>query len=150
MTFLGNAQTFNATEQQQKITVFLNTGTVVGNLGIFDKFTGGDAKAPVTKHRAGGMGGEISYLALPEFGEVTVSRVNDEGRDTALIAYLRTVVGAIYGTVTTQPLDAAGAAIQTPTTYYGRLSSVMPGAADSTSAAPRMFEMTFAIESEGN
>jgi hypothetical protein len=144
---IGGNQTYNAGAEQ-----FLPTVQVTGlpNLGNFDKFTGGDAKAPVVFHRPGGMGPQITYLALPEFGTCTVTRVYDEGRDNALIAKLRTLVGSTYATVTVQPLDGNAAPYGTPTQYYGRISSVNTTDADSTSAQPRMWDLEISVESIAN
>jgi hypothetical protein len=147
MSNTNNAQTYNSTEQQFLPTVSIDG---LGNLGNYDKFSGGDAKASVTKHRPGGMGPQVSYLSLPEYSTITVSRVYDEGRDHALIGTLRTLVGAVYGTVSVQPLDQNAAPFGTPTTYRGRLSSVNAGNADSTSSTPRMYDLEFECETEAN
>jgi len=133
----------NATEQQFLPSVVM---TVLGDLGAYDKFSGGNVTASITKYRPGGMGPEITYTSLPVIADVTVSRVYVTERDQDLIAALNAVVGTQYGTVSVQPLDGSGNAIDSPRTYYGRLASVNDGNADSTSSAPRMYELMFAIE----
>lgn len=122
----------------------------LGYLGHYDKLTGGDATANVQKHRPGGMGPEVAYLALPVYSVLTVSRVYEEARDHALIGTLRTLAGSTYGTITMQPLDAQGNPWGNPTVYRGRLTAVKSGNADSTSSTPRMYDLDFEIESIGN
>ena len=143
----NNSQTFNAAELQYLITVSIDG---IGPLGVYDNFSGGDSKASPPKHRPGGMGPEISYLALGVFDDVTVGRVYDEGRDHQLIAALRPLVGAVYGTVTEQPLDANHLPWGTPRTFRGRLASVNDGKVDSGSNAVRTYTMMFSVESVNN
>ena len=143
----NNAQTYTAAELQYLITVQIDG---LGPLGVYDNYSGGEAKASPPKHRPGGMGSEISYLALPVFSDVTVGRVYDEGRDHELIATLRGLCGRSYGTITEQPLDANGNPWGTPRIFRGRLASVNDGKTDSTSNAVRMYTLDFAIESVGN
>jgi hypothetical protein len=135
--------TGNATEQQ-----FLTTVNVdgVGDIGVFDKFTGGDVTTKITKNRAGGMGPELTYLALPTYADVVVTRVYDEGRDHALIGSLNPKVGNTYATIGQQPLDADGAPWGSPRTWRGRLSDIKDGTADSNSSAVRMWELTMVVE----
>lgn len=133
----------NATEQQFLPSVNMD---LLGDLGAYDKFSGGNVTASITKYRPGGMGPEVTYPSLSVIGDVTVSRVYVEERDQQLIAALNPLVGLHYGTVAVQPLDASGNVNGPPRTYRGRLSSVNDGNADSTSSAPRMYELVFAIE----
>lgn len=141
------SQTFNAAELQYLITLSVDG---LGSCGVYDNFSGGEAKANPPKHRPGGMGGEISYLALPVFGDVTIGRVYDEGRDQALIAALRQLVGSTYCTVTEQPLDQNGAPWGTPRTFRGRLANINEGKADSTSNAIRMYTIDVVVEDVAN
>lgn len=133
----------NATEQQFLPSVVMD---VLGDLGSYDKWSGGDVTATITKYRPGGMGPEITYPSLSIIGNVVVSRVFVQERDQALVAALSPFAGNGYGTITLQPLDASGNVLGPPTTYRGRLSAVKPGQVDSTSSAPRMYELDFAIE----
>lgn len=135
----------NATQQQ-----FLPSCSVVGvgNLGNYDKWSGGDVTATVTKYRPGGMGPEITYPSLSIIGDVTVERVHVVERDQALIAALKQVVGQAKGQITLQPLDADGNVLGPPTVYQGRLTKVMDGPTDSESSAPRTYSLDFAIETQ--
>ncbi len=122
----------------------------LGDIGFFDKFTGGYVTAKPVKHRPGGMGPEVSYLALPIYSDVTISRVYEEDRDNNLIATLHNLVGSTYATVAVQPLDADGNPYLTPRTYRGRIAAVKDGTADSTSENPRMWELDLQVEKVSN
>ena len=143
----NNNETGNAAELQYLITVSIDG---LGPLGVYDTLSGGDSKATPPKHRPGGMGPQKSYLALPVFDDLTVGRVYDEGRDHELIAALRPLVGAVYGTVTEQPLDAAHLPWGTPRTFRGRLADVGDGKVDSESNAVRIYTLMFSVESVNN
>jgi hypothetical protein len=118
---------------------------------VFDKKTGGDVTSNPPKHRPGGMCPEISYLALPVYSDITVSRVYVQQRDQVLIGELDPLCGTTYCTVTETPLTATGApAAFVPRTYRGRLANIKPGNVDSTSNTPRMWEMDVVVESVAN
>ena len=121
-----------------------------GDVGQFDKFTGGDSTATIPKYRPGGMGNEVTYTALPVYADVTLTRVYTIERDQAVVAALRALIGRVYGTVTLQPLDAEGNPLGTPRTYRGRIANVKEGNADSTSSQPRMWTIDFSIEDVSN
>lgn len=139
-------QHFYGSEQQWLAT--LNVGGT--DYGTFDKFAGGDVSAPVNKHRPGGMGPEITYLSLPVYSDVTLTKVYETQRDHARIAALHAAVGNQLATVTLQPLDDTGAAWGTARTYSGRIVAVKDGGTDSTSNAARMFEVDIAVENVSN
>ena len=118
---------------------------------VFDKKTGGDVTSSPPKHRPGGMGPEVSYLALPVYSDVTLTRVYEQERDQALIGELDPLCGTTYCTVTETPLTPTGTpAPFTPRTYRGRLANIKPGNVDSTSATPRMWEIDIVVESVAN
>jgi hypothetical protein len=145
---MSNAgQTFNATELQYLTTVSVDG---VGNIGVFDTFSGGDVDAKPVKHRPGGMGPEISYLALPTYSDVSVGRVYDEGRDHELIATLHNMVGAVRSTVSVQPLDSAANPFGSPRTYRGRIANIKDGKADSNSNTPRIWTFDVQVETIAN
>jgi hypothetical protein len=137
---------FYGSEQQ-----WLATLTVNGvDYGVFDKFTGGDVSAPVNKHRPGGMGPEITYLSLPTFADVSLTKVYETQRDHDRVAQLHNLAGRALASVTLQPLDDNGQPWGTPRVYQGRLTSVKDGGTDSMSNAARMFEIDIAVETITN
>jgi len=113
----------------------------VGDLGVFDKRTGGDTTIATAKHRPGGMGPEKTYVTLPTYSNITITRVYERVRDHELVRAMRNLGGKRYVTVTEQPLDDDGNAWGVPVTWRGRLSNVKPGQVDSASNAVRMFEL---------
>jgi hypothetical protein len=135
----------NATEQQ-----FLPSASVdgIGDLGNYDKWSGGEVTATITKYRPGGMGPEITYPSLSIIGDITIERVHVVERDQALIAALKQVAGQAKGQITLQPLDQDGNVLGQPTVWQGRLSKVADGATDSQSSAPRTYSLDFAIETQ--
>ena len=140
---VNDGTTGNATEQQWLTTVSVDG---IGDVGVFDKFTGGDVTTKITKNREGGMGVEKTYLSLQTYSDVVVSRVYDEGRDHALIAKINPRVGNTFATFGQQPLDADGKPWGTPRTWRGRLADLKNGPADSNSAAVRIWELTLSVE----
>jgi hypothetical protein len=122
---------------------------------VFDKFTGGDVMSTSVKHRPGGMGNEITYMSLPTFSDVTISKVYETQNDHLVIADLHNLVGRAMCTVTLTPLDDEGNPYTGngnigARTYYGRLISVKDGGADSMSSAVRMYEIDISVESISN
>lgn len=122
---------------------YLVTLTVdgIGDIGIFDTRKGGDNSIKVTMHRPGGMVPQKSFVTLPDYSTVTVSRVYERVRDHELVRALRTVAGKAFGTVTEQPLDTDGNAWGTPVTWRGRIGNIKPGDVDSNSTSVRMFDV---------
>lgn len=130
-----------ASEQQWLISlVVANT-----DLGVFDKFAGGDVTSSPNKHRPGGMGDEVTYFALPSYSDVTISRVYETQRDHDLVTQLRKVVGRATAVVTMVPLDSNGAPFGANRVYTGRLIAVKDGGTDSNSTAPRMLELDISV-----
>jgi hypothetical protein len=114
---------------------------------VFDKFSGGDISAPVNKHRPGGMGPEITYLSLPTYSDITLTKAYNTQQDQDILADLHVMIGNTQVTVSIQPLDDAGNAWGTPRQYQGRLIGVKDGGTDSMSNAVRMWDVTIAVES---
>lgn len=127
---------------------WLITATVGGqNIGVWDKFSGGDTSAKVAKHRPGGMGPEVLYRALPTYSNVTISRIYERARDHELVRRLQAInaAGESAMVVSKQPLDEDGNAWGSPIVYQGRLSDVKPGTTDSTSDTPTMVEIDLTV-----
>ena len=126
------------TQQMALLTVTVDGFT----LGVFDTKSGGETTAEPTKRRAGGMGAHKSYAALPDHGDVTVSRDYDLERDHELVRRLRPRVGRARMTISEQPLDEDGAPWGRPVVYTGRLIGVSPSEVDSDSTDAAMFELS--------
>lgn len=126
------------TSQQQTLVTVAVDGIP---LGVFDTRSGGESSAEITKYRPGGMARQKVRGGLPEVGDVTVSRENENERDAELARQLRTRAGRAPMVVNEQPLDDNGAPWGKPTTWTGKLQSVNPGDADSNSNDGRMLEL---------
>ena len=111
------------------------------------KFAGGDTSATTNKHRAGGMGNEVTYLSLPTYSDVVVSKAYNTQADHNIIGDIHKLVGKAMVTVNLQPLDDTGTPWGTSRNYYGRIASVKDGGTDSNSNAVRMWEMDISVES---
>jgi hypothetical protein len=129
--------------EQQWLATLSVDGT---DYGIFDKFTGGDVTSSVVKHRPGGMGPEITYLSLPVYSDVTLTKVYESHRDHDRVADLHAMVGRVLATVSLQPLGDDGHPFGKVRSYSGRLIGVKDGGTDSNSNAARMFEVDIAVE----
>ena len=112
----------------------------------FDKFSGGDVQSTINKHRPGGMGPEISFLALPTYSDVTITKAWNTGIDNNVWSDLTQIIGNSLVSVTVQPLDDGGNAWGSPTVYTGRLNKAMPGGTDSNSNSVHMLEVGLSVE----
>jgi hypothetical protein len=137
-----------SSQQMALVTATLTdaTGRAVP-LGTFDTRSGGESTSENTKRRSGGMGAQKSYGALPDTGDVTISRVAELERDHEQNRWIRTRVGLGIITISDQPLGDDGAPYGRPTVYKGRLTGFDPGEVDSDSTDARMFELTAQITS---
>lgn len=138
-----NVLPIGGTEQSQLITVVVNGQS----LGVFDSYSGGDAAAASTQHRAGGQRTQTSYATLPKYSGITVSRVFQLTRDVALVKTLRQKAGIVTGSVTVQPLDATGNAYGQAMVASGQFLGVKGLKGDSESEAVQMFELDFSVDS---
>jgi hypothetical protein len=141
---------YYGSEQQWKVELsFLNTvGTLTPSTTsvVFDKFAGGDPTAPANKHRPGGMSTEVTYLSLPSFSDVTLTKAYNTQVDHDLVGLLHNAVGKIMCKVVMNPLDDSGAVFGATRTYTGRLVGVKDGGTDSMSGATRMWEVDISVE----
>ena len=141
---------YYGSEQQWRVELsFLNTvGTLSSTTSsiLFDKFAGGDSTAPANKHRPGGMATEVTYLSLPSYSDVTLTKAYNTQVDHDLIGLLHNAVGRIMCKVVMNPLDDSGANFGATRTYTGRLVGVKDGGTDSMSGATRMWEVDISVE----
>lgn len=132
------------TSQQALVTV-----TVDGRaLGVFDTRSGGGTTSEVNKRRSGGMGPIKQYRSLPDYEDVTVSRVYELARDHELSRWLDTRVGKGNAVVSEQRLDENGSAWGKPRTWVGILMSATPPGVDSESNDPALFELGVQVRSK--
>lgn len=133
-----------SSSQQALISV-----TVDGRpLGVFDTRTGGGTTSEVSKRRSGGMGPIKQYRSLPNYEDVTVSRVAENERDHELARWLDTRVGRAEAVVSEQPLDENGSAWGRPRTWVGTLMAANPPGRDSESAEAVLYELVVQVRSK--
>jgi hypothetical protein len=121
----------------------------------FDDFTGGDATSANTKYRPSGMLNEVIVAALPVYSEIMLSKGfnnnndqnNSYGGDYALQQAIRNSAGLVPGTVSITPLTSSGVAWGSQRVYYGVVSEISDGAANSESGAVRKWSTKFTVSS---
>jgi len=148
-TFFGSEQQFLVTLSILSAPSGTTLAAPLNTAYVFDKFAGGDVQASISKHRPGGMGPEISYLALPSYSDVTISKAWNTAVDNGVWAQLNNLIGNTIAQVTVQPLDDGGNAWGQGTVYTGRLAKVTPGGTDANSNAVRMLEVDLSVETVG-
>lgn len=129
-----------AREDQYNVTVSVEG---LGNLGTFDKFTGGEVDSDEQKYRPGGMAPPVSLGGAVTMGNVVVSRLLDLQRDWDLMRALLNVVGVANITAAKQPLDINKVPFGRPLVYSGKIKTVTPPDHDSTSSDPALFDVEF-------
>lgn len=127
-------------QDQYSVTVSVEG---LGNLGVFDKFTGGAVDSDEQKYRPGGMAPPVSLGGAVTMDNVVVSRMLDLQRDWALLRKLLNVAGLANITATKQPLDVNKVPFGRPLVYSGKIKTVTPPEHDSTSSDPGIFDIEF-------
>lgn len=125
-------------QDQYNVTVSISG---VGDLGTFDKMTGGEVDSEETKYRPGNMGDLVTLGGSVNVGNVTVSRLYTLSRDHALIPGLVNAVGKADMTVVKQSKDVNGNPFGKPLVYSGKLKAFTPTEVDSESSDPALFEL---------
>jgi hypothetical protein len=124
-----------ATKQRTSVTTNVESheswGTL-GNLGRWDKREGGLAGSEDTKVRPAGLG-EIALGGVQTAEDVTVSRLYDLTRDSAIISALRAARGKADMSVSQAVLDKHENPTGELDTWTGVLMSVDTVEADTTS-----------------
>jgi hypothetical protein len=127
-------------EDQFDVTVAIDG---IGNLGTFDKMTGGEIDSDEQKYRPGAMAPPVSLGGAVTMGNVTVSRLFDQDRDGPFFHQLIAMVGVGNIRVTKQPLDMNKTPYGLPLIYTGKIKQVTPPDHDSTSSDPALFDIEF-------
>lgn len=127
------------TKSQYRVTLSVDGQ----DFGVWDKKTGGDVQATITKHRPGGMGPEETYGGQTEITDLVLTRVKKrkDRDDIAKIAVLRNRIGRGHAVVVEQPLDQDANAYGPPSVHTGVLQRVSGADVDSTSNDADMYEV---------
>lgn len=130
------------TKQQYRLKLYVD-GI---DCGEWDKKTGGDVSATITKHRPGGMSPQKVYGGPVDVSNIVVTRVKErqDRDDLGLARWLETRVGKGNCTYIEIPLDGDGNVYGTGPTRTGKLERVSGADIDSDSSDLDMYEVEIA------
>jgi hypothetical protein len=111
------------------------------NTGIWDVLTGGEIDSEEVTYKPGAMAPRISLGGSVNVGGLTLQRLFDLTRDSAIIHWLISRAGKGDVVASKQPLDVDGNAFGRPIVYTGKLKKVQPPEADSTSTDAAQVEL---------
>ena len=115
----------------------------VGNLGVFDKFTGGEVDSDEQQYSPGAMAPPVSLGGAVSIGNVVLERNFVLERDQPIVHKLLAVAGRAKITASKQPLDLNKVPYGRPMVYTGKLKQVAPPDHDSTSSNPAILHLEF-------
>lgn len=101
--------------------------------GTWDRLSGGETDSDDTKYRPGGTPDQLSLGGPKTVANITVMRLFQRGRDTALLPYLLAQAGRGQCVVSKQPVDDDYNAFGPPLVYTGKLKQVSPPDSNSES-----------------
>lgn len=107
----------------------------LGNLGVFDSFSGGGLVADEVKYHPGAMQEVLALGGSAEVDNVVIGRIYLLERDHLQVGGLLTRTGKALFVITKQPLDRDGNAWGAPLIYQGVLTRCTPPEHDSNAAA---------------
>ena len=115
----------------------------IGDLGVFDKMTGGEVDSEEQKYAPGAMGSPISLGGRVTMGNVTLERLYILERDNPIEHALAAAVGIATVTVSKQPLDTNRVPFGRPLVYSGILKKCEPPDHDSDKSDPAILHLEF-------
>ena len=128
--------------RQDQYNVTVSVGGI-GNLGTFDKMTGGEADSDEQKYSPGGMAPPVSLGGAVDMGTVVLERLYVLERDSPIIHQLIAAAGVASITASKQSLDTNRVPYGRPLVYTGTLKQVAPPDHDSTSSDPAILHLEF-------
>jgi hypothetical protein len=115
----------------------------IGDLGVFDKMTGGEVDSAEQKYSPGAMGPPMSLGGAQTMGNIVLERIFVLERDSPIIHKLMAAAGVKSITATKQPLDGNKVPYGRPLVYTGKLKQTAPPDHDSTSSNPAILHLEF-------
>jgi hypothetical protein len=115
----------------------------VGDLGVFDKRTGGDVDSDEQKYRPGGMAPPVSLGGAVTMNNVVLERNYVLERDHPIIHQLLSLAGIAAISCAAQPLDLNRVPFGRPIVETGKLKNVAWPDHDSTSSDPGLLHLEF-------
>ena len=120
-----------------------------GDLGVWDKFSGGDIDSDDTKYRAGGRAPEESLGGTRSVSNVTTSRLFRIERDFDLIQKLVDGAGSKDVQITRAYLDPTSTPVNSPAmgnvVYIGKLKAFKQPDHDSNSSDASLYEIECSV-----
>ena len=115
----------------------------LGDIGVFDKFEGGEVDSDEQVYAPGGMADAVSVGGAQTMGGITLERNYILERDHPIFHSLSALAGRASMTATKQPLDENKVPFGRPMVYRGKLKQVAGPDHDSTSSDPAMLHLEF-------
>lgn len=107
----------------------------LGNLGVYDTFSGGGMDSDEVKYHPGAMQEVLSLGGSAEVDNVVIGRLYQLERDHQQVGALLVRCGKALFVITKQPLDRDGNAWGAPLIYQGTLKRCTPPEHDSNAAS---------------
>lgn len=114
------------------------------DLGTWDKMEGGEVDSEETTYRPGGLSPQVTLGGAQTTGNVTVSKLYDEGVHN-LFHWLATRAGKGEMVVVKQPLDADGVVFGRPLVYAGKMKAVTAPEVDSEGNDAALIEIEMTV-----
>lgn len=127
-------------ENRRLVTVVIDFPGL-GNLGVFEVRTGGNATSENTDYAPGGMAPRVQLGGQQTTEDVTVNRVIIPSRDRPIAAALFAARGIATAHVSDSLLDVSKNPYGQPITWHGILGEVHWPDADSESNDPARLEL---------
>lgn len=115
----------------------------LGDLGVFDKRTGGDVDSDEQKYRPGAMAQPVSLGGAITMSNVVLERNYVLERDHPFVHQLLGLVGVAEIHCSAQPLDYNKVPFGRPIVESGKIKNVAWPDHDSTSSNPGMLHIEF-------
>jgi hypothetical protein len=115
----------------------------LGDLGTFDKMTGGDIDSDEQKYRPGAMAPPLSLGGGITMSNVVLERLYVLERDHDVMHQLLALTGIATITAAKQPLDEYKVPYGRPLVWTGKIKNVAAPDHDSTSSNPAMLHIEF-------
>jgi hypothetical protein len=115
----------------------------IGDIGVFDKMTGGEIDSEETKYSPGGMAPPVSLGGRVTMANIVLERNYVLERDSAIEHALIAAVGVANVTATKQPLDENRVPYGRPLVYSGVLKKCFPPDHDSNSSNAALLHLEF-------
>lgn len=128
--------------------LFLVTLSIDGtDLGVWDKWDGGDMDSASTKYRSGGSAIEEDLGGAITFSDITIARNYRLSRDAGVLGFLFSKVGIGTCVVSKYPLNRDYSVFGPYIQAQGPLKTVTDPKVDSNAANPAILQLAISVNS---